>query len=145
MRKAYFLSISCAKPVTETIDRCDNGKELMPWFYPGHACIGLRRCTVLAEWWHLCASCSMLGQPGCVWFAMVGAGDKNYKISSNTDLSIGYTRKIGFSKIIYQVFQKKPERVGTLVWRLNIWEVYIEWFIGDLLSGNNRTSWLKKS
>lgn len=44
---------------------------------------------------------------------MVGGGNKDYKISSNMDLSISYNRKIGFSKMINQVFQKKPEKVGT--------------------------------
>lgn len=132
MRKVYFLSISSTKPVTETIGRFDKGKELMPWFHPGHACIGWRRCTVCGDYCHFWASCTMLRQPYCVWFVMVGGGNKDYKISSNMDLSISYNRKIGFSKMINQVFQKKPEKVGTLVevksfrsphWMIHLWLV----------------------
>lgn len=49
MRKAYFLSTSCAKPVMETIDSCDKGKELMGQIYSGHGYVSMRRCMLCSK------------------------------------------------------------------------------------------------
>jgi len=59
--KRVFFSISCAKSVSETIDKCDKGKELMSQIYSGPAHISLRRYIVCGKCWHLCASCTKLG------------------------------------------------------------------------------------